>query len=137
MRLSEAIILGSLKKPQGFEGTGSPSSPVTCALGAARDGAETTKWVDEVWPWVKTMAGECPECQLHFRKLGYGAPYAIIVHLNNGHKWTRPRIAEWVATIEPSEPEEAGVADNINLSTVGLTPLTVEQQVETVTVSTL
>ena len=28
---------------------------------------------------------------------------ATIVHLNNGHRWTRQRIAEWISTIEPTE----------------------------------
>jgi hypothetical protein len=28
-----------------------------------------------------------------------------MIHLNDDHRWTRERIAEWVATVEPKEPE--------------------------------
>ena len=31
--------------------------------------------------------------------------YAVIGHLNDEDYWTRERIADWVATIEPAEVE--------------------------------
>jgi hypothetical protein len=30
----------------------------------------------------------------------------IIVSLNNYHGWTRSQIADWVATVEPNEPDQ-------------------------------
>jgi hypothetical protein len=109
MRLSEAIRLGSMLKPQGFgdlyvrEGS--------CALGAAYDAIGAANVVKSgdldamrerlraIWPFlVADTESACPVCTYTEGNLEY-----IIAHLNDFHGWTRERIADWVATIEPSE----------------------------------
>ena len=97
MKLSEAIKLGAMLKPQGFEGTGHPNGTTTCALGAALNAISSNGCVYGIWPWVNKIK-LCPVCEKE-------PPYAVIPHLNNIHRWTRERIADWVATIEPVEVE--------------------------------
>ena len=111
MKLSEAIKLGSMLRPQGFgkgfDGTG------TCAMGAADEAMGAT--IDAKlgtmhshgtnrpeWSWAKKGSSfgdvPCPVCR------SIGSPASrISVHLNDEHRWTRERIADWVATIEPQE----------------------------------
>lgn len=116
MKLSEAILLGSVGSEQGF---GPPSIltsyPRKCALGAAllAAGIECNHemggftLVTNQWPWSR---------QIHRppTKIGLGlrftdAVYDIIWRLNDIAKWTRPQIAAWVASIEPQEPATSEV----------------------------
>jgi hypothetical protein len=53
-----------------------------------------------IWPWTKTKVVNCPICWERVHVIA-----GISDHLNDSHFWTRERIAEWVATIEPLEPE--------------------------------
>lgn len=99
MKLSEAIRLGSMLRPQAFgamyENNGS------CAYGAAYEaiGARfTSKPAIDIWPWLANTL-TCPCCGISEQ---YGAS-VISDHLNDDHKWPRERIADWVATIEPEE----------------------------------
>lgn len=107
MKLSEAIRLGAMLRPQAFgvsfDGVG------TCAWGAA-DEAMGVKVHPQMsrypncgtrrpeWSWTACGMVSCPVC---------GVPYVassiISLHLNDFHKWTRERIADWVETIEPQE----------------------------------
>lgn len=111
MRLSEAIRLGAMLKPQAFEG---PSAvPLkyqtrTCALAAAADALglrELNIWFRPwPWPWVNDEHRQrvCPVCttdQLH--------PAGVIAHLNDHHHWAREVIADFVATIEPAPASDA------------------------------
>jgi len=112
MKLSVAIRLGAMLKPQGF---GSPYSggderkTQACALeGAAL--ALGIKYDD--LPFIDLQV-TCPEC---------GGPHQqylnvfIAGHLNDAHHWTRERIADFVQSIEDQNPEiaaqpEVGTAD--------------------------
>lgn len=109
MRLSEAIRLGAMLKPQGF-GSMHPREAVesqryclgirviekSCALGAAQDAGYRGDWL------TKTLA-PCPGCS-------DGAHWWIttaVMHLNDMHHWTRERIADWVETIENQQQPAA------------------------------
>jgi hypothetical protein len=102
MKLSEAIRLGSLLKPQAFGnmwvGSGS------CAFGAALDALGITKstftTVADTWPWLKAPMN-CPACGEPTERIAR----IISTHLNDAHRWTREKIAAWVATVEPQEIE--------------------------------
>jgi len=111
LRLSEAMRLGALLKPQGFGKLYDLRSKGTCAFGAAFDaigrlheavlqcGNLDTEWQ----PLIDTIV-VCPHCD-RVR----GPLESMVVHLNDGHQWTRERIANWVETIEgrapPASPE--------------------------------
>lgn len=99
MRLSEAIRLGSMMRPQGFgyflkDGR-------TCAFGAAYEaiGVEFNQMgaLNPVFDWAHEVETCCPECEMP----EYAA--IIVTHLNDFHRWTRERIADFVATVEPPE----------------------------------
>lgn len=109
MKLSEAIRLGAMLRPGSFCGPGITSS---CALQAAYEavtgtheqGTDQKAWVFvyAVWPWT-TRQAVCPACGACNDWLRI--PRIIAIHLNDRHQWTRERIADWVATIEPKDPE--------------------------------
>jgi hypothetical protein len=101
VRLSDAIHAGAKLRPQAFgfyqEAGGS------CALGAAyeavsvADGRPWTSTLPFDHPWVALLVAlmevPCPACgYLHYENQ--------ITHLNDKHRWTRERIADWVATQE-------------------------------------
>ncbi len=108
MRLSEAIRLGAMLKPQGFGGMSSnPQSTETCAYGAASDalGRHVVPLIE--WPWLESK-GRCPDCHESFWPDGKEPlKYLSIIssHLNDSHIWTRERIADWVETIENQQSE--------------------------------
>lgn len=97
--LSKAMRAGAKLKPQAFgeytDGVG------TCALGAANEGAGlSTDYTRTPDAWLATLHAidemPCPEC-------GCGAADdSLIVHLNDWHRWTRERIATFVARLERS-----------------------------------
>jgi hypothetical protein len=111
MRLSEAIRLGAMLRPQGREEFHDKGGR-TCAFGAAGDAIghrfkDSLYEIYPIWPFLETDA-MCPKCNA--RRMVVGVAYNIakvIVHLNADHKWTREQIAEWVATIEPPEAPPA------------------------------
>lgn len=105
MRLSEAIRLGSMMKPQGF-GTGAVFATVeaSCALGAAADAAGIMEMryagaVDK-WPFLSAV-DQCPACSERTRRVD------LTWHLNDVHRWSREQIADWVQTVEARLPETA------------------------------
>lgn len=111
IRLSEAIRLGAMLKPQGF-GNSSYSllSANSCAMGAAAQAVWQSLFDPFRWIYGDDIHS-CPDCgggcHLHPR-----CAAGIIWRLNDIHKWSRERIADWVATIEPrfdpqSTPETA------------------------------
>lgn len=118
MRLSEAIRLGAMLRPQGFGElfTRHGDQIASCAFGAAdealtveepdasHDDAEISP-VYRLYPFVSWMHVDCPAC---VRRRWRAEPVESIVHhLNDDHRWTREAIADWVATIEPPEtPQE-------------------------------
>jgi len=138
VKLSEAILLGSIGSEQGFGAySGYKNAPRKCAIGAALLAThnETEDLpifeLEKIWPWTTSRKFTSP-----VDSFPSNIPFCVsnmIWYLNDSYRWTRPQIAAWVATIEPVEPEEAGIAENINLaeyadSTPGLTSLGVECQ---------
>jgi hypothetical protein len=124
MKLSEAIRLGAMLKPQTsgvFYRAGK-----TCANGAALDaigaldiaanpycGSRNERLKAE-FPLVRTLIPRCPVC-FYTSLLEW-----VIVHLNDDHRWTREQIADWVATVESAisrdvvsgEPARTSVVDS-------------------------
>jgi hypothetical protein len=98
MKLSEAISLGSMLTPQAI-GTFQDARGGRCALASAIDaiGQSPAAFRSyEEWIWTKRMTN-CPAC-------GRMASIPVVIaHLNDQHTWNRDRIAQWVATIEPTE----------------------------------
>lgn len=122
MRLSEAIRLGAMLKPQVFGALfvevnypapgdvfGLRSFVGTCALGAASDAVGQNP--QKQWLWVTNGLTKCPACQDYSIN-----PHDTIAHLNDWHRWPREQIADWVATVEPHsnvsaiEPQPAVVS---------------------------
>lgn len=109
MKLSEAIRMGSMVVPQthGEYYIGEWPNPVAaCAMGAAFIAVGDKTCSDHKhWPWMRVSKWHnCPspsQC-----RLGYDGPVlSVVLHLNDEHGWTRERIADWVATVEPKEIE--------------------------------
>ncbi len=97
LRLSDAIRLGAMLHPQCFEVMYTLDDhfeiTATCAVGAAIQAGYTFAYL---------LGGQrmaCPACG-HYDEPIVG----IIQHLNDAHRWTRERIAAWVATLEPLTP---------------------------------
>src|SRR5215471_8024509 len=118
MRLSEAIRLGAMMKPQAC-GVWIDDNGGTCALGAAYDAfgikfdasGIPNGYLDELDLWlhriIELQAATCPECGLNTPAIG------LIPHLNDAHRWTRQRIADFVGLYEPlpiPESEESAVS---------------------------
>lgn len=117
MRLSEAIRLGAMLRPQGRD-VFMDEQHRTCALGAALDaiGQLDRRGLGHIpsqWEWCWYGMGldgdryPCPAGRCSYKS---GA-LRVITHVNDHHGWTRERIADWVATIEPREEPPAAVAD--------------------------
>ena len=109
MKLSEAIRLGAMMQPKrnGVCAILYMDNKGTCALGAAAQAmglhiptfAEGYNPIWAMWPWLQTMSthpvtGERVEATTN------------IWMLNDTDDWTRERIADWVATIEPKESHD-------------------------------
>jgi hypothetical protein len=101
MKLSEAIRLGSLLRPQGFRYL-FDNHGRTCALGAALDAIRklpdflSDRYIPEEWINFINYHSQCPAC-----------PFVgnVITHLNDFHKWTRESIADWIESIESNRDE--------------------------------
>lgn len=105
MKLSEAIRLGSMMKPQAFgaftDGRG------TCAFGAANEavGLPVNDVTDERWEALLSTRAKCPvpHCACRRRIVA-----TVVHHLNDDHQVSRERIADFVESIERAqEPREA------------------------------
>lgn len=106
MRLSEAIRLGAMLKPQAFgdfsDGTG------TCAWGAANEAIGKSvddDYVDDEWMDVCHADVRCPECgdcrgTTDKDADGQSRVASLIEHFNDDHLWTRERIADWLEGVE-------------------------------------
>jgi hypothetical protein len=98
MELSEAILLGTMIRPQAFRALFTDDG--ACALGGAllavgATGEPALESVRNLWPWVFTVSADCPGCGRP------GPVFGVITHLNDNHRWARGQIAGWVAEIEP------------------------------------
>jgi hypothetical protein len=132
MKLSEAIRLGSMLVPQCFRTTFKRCLVIdnnqvrinitaACALGAAvlvvENNYSNVSWVTTSmrWPWIGKVMCRCPEISCTEDERNYPIPTdAMIAHLNDDHRWTRERIAEWVATIEPTEITRAQEQEKVH-----------------------
>jgi hypothetical protein len=104
MKLSDAILLSTtLFKQRYRSGVGEDGS--RCAIiGAGFVNGVKSDLVGPstaLWPWVWEKRVSCPGCGKS------GDALRAIFCLNDNHHWTRERIAAWVATIEPAEPNPA------------------------------
>lgn len=105
MRLSDAIRLGAMLKPQAFDSSRHVGS---CVLRAAADavGIPDSHGVlnyAAIWRHFPQLqqAGPglvCPACGARECDL-----LTLLYHLNDHHRWTRERIADYVAALEPAE----------------------------------
>lgn len=115
MKLSDAILLGSTMKAQGFWALFEDDR--TCAMGAAYDAIGILDDVLESRNYTERMAVvaphfpliassnqnyECPSKGCELARISVGG---LAAHLNDLHKWTRERIAAWVATVEPQDTD--------------------------------
>ncbi len=111
MRLSEAIRLGSMLKPQGYGQLYAMGK--TCAFGAALDAVGHlsdraffgSEWSDLFPEMGNAGRWLCPAC--HSRDVVLHGISCAVVHLNDVHHWTREGIADWLDQILP-ESEESG-----------------------------
>ncbi len=113
MKLSDAIRLGAMLKPQGFNGIA--DGPTSCALTAAAEAvgvkARMALHPDyhvlmDRFP-VLRQPGSCPLCDGAFIRV-----MDVVWDLNDTHRWTRDQIADWVATVEPSETPTPDAAED-------------------------
>ncbi len=128
MRLSEAIRLGAMMKPQGFGEPLSLNGHATCGFGAAVDAiGMPTRDVLEGEYVTNGRAGGfakrgckaliipaewnpfleefhlCPSCSAVSGNGMTRNGLQAITHLNDFHRWTRERIANWVELQELQE----------------------------------
>jgi hypothetical protein len=110
MKLSEAIRMNGMMKPQGFGVASLDEVNAPCVVGGALQsiGRQAGRWaaLEQEWPFVLEIKHYCPVC-LHLPHLKPATLELILWHLNDVHRWTREQIAGWVATVEPAEPQEA------------------------------
>ncbi len=122
MKLSEAIRLGGMATGQAFSRMWNDNGD-TCAMGGAFECVglldrmkliyEETKNCapseqrarnkeliagSDVASWIQVLETPttCPVC-------GKREEHLIVPHLNDTHRWTRERIADWVETIENAQ----------------------------------
>lgn len=99
---SQAMRLGVMLAPQCFDDAYDRNG-ATCAWAAALqacgvdidhyDGAQQ-------WP-IEDVRVPCPACPV-----GYEIPLTgVVLHLNDEHRWTRERIADFVESAERQHPE--------------------------------
>lgn len=105
MRLSEAIRLGAMLKPQAFN---SRARDASCTLRAA---TEALGIPDHVFSDSTVLNYAALEDRYPFLVTATTHPVdgslaratAVIWNLNDTHQWTREQIADWVESIEPVE----------------------------------
>jgi hypothetical protein len=109
MRLSEAIRLGAMNRPQAYGSYFEKETNRTCALGAALDaigllalsGGDQQLYV--AFPLLNLQGVPSPcGCVLVIFADTLGGR---ITHLNDHHHWTRERIADWVESVERAETQ--------------------------------
>lgn len=118
MKLSEAIRLGAMMKPQAFGKLrrvvyfykGEPRQEIrTCALGAALDACGLLMVEDVQLMRFDNVFVHHPEiiatllqcCRNPMIESGRTASvHEVIVYLNDNCRWSREQIADWVACIE-------------------------------------
>lgn len=106
MKLSEAILLGSMIKPQNH-GFGRKDS--SCALESACDAVGLDHWsfTERYWEWLRGSV-KCPIAGCTHPSFAKGYKNRsiyrdVVYHLNDHHRLSREAIAQWVAMVEPQE----------------------------------
>lgn len=125
MKMSEAIFLGASLTKQAVNKFFVREHGVvvsTCAIGGAliainaleeigdfgdeNNDFNVTPAIRKRWSWAlddfitpQLFHQPCPAHCLGFLR----TPVEMIAHLNDNHEWSRERIADWVATIEPKD----------------------------------
>ena len=115
MKLSEAMRLGATMKPQAFGLLRDKRNGGTCALGAVMDALgvlgeyNAHVKVQDTWPGLKfESVGEVENPVTGDRY----SRWQTIIDLNNRHRWTRERIADWIEqTFETPQLKEGGDAN--------------------------
>lgn len=117
MRLSEAIRLGAMSTRQAFGAwivNVGGTETMTCAIGAVivaanierGEGRQLFAACDDlraIFPELRAPEWACPVCDERHN------PIWAIVHLNDGHHWTREAIADHVDRICVMPEQEAEV----------------------------
>lgn len=108
LKLSEAIRLGAMIRPQGRGQYYSAISGKSCAIGAAAEACGLDITTDQVkesviraWPWVEQEVQRPAGVTLSI--ISVGKVIEMVPCLNDFADWTREQIADWIATIEPAE----------------------------------
>lgn len=119
MKLSEAIRLGALLKPQGFDdGPFGASDQHTCAFHAACEAIGHPRYGGESYDsWGRLGVWEAPCPVANCDRNRY--PWNTVAHLNDDHRWTREQIADWVQAIEDAQ---AGAVESTQLVGVDVQP---------------
>ena len=110
MQFSEAIMLGSFDKPQCF-GFFHNALGGSCALGAAHDAVGAPDGLgrdEERWP-VLRIGDSCPVCGV------WDQLVHLVPHLNDTHRWSREKIADWVATKEREMAAKSQAEEEVQL----------------------
>lgn len=145
MKLSEAIRLGSMIRPQAFGSIkthpGSGRRAATCALGAGLEAIKarvkvsigrkgqfdtrgkplegrtvyTWNWPAELRPIVYALAEYPCLCGISHPSLTAHVQ-TIIPHLNDVHRWTRQQIADWVEMVEAKHHERQALRAQLDQS---------------------
>ncbi len=101
LKLSEAMRLGAMLKPQGFWAL--RPKETACALDAVRLAVGREPLLADLWPILDGPA-TCPVCgeDPHY---ALSLAQVIATHLNDTHRWTREQIADWIeAEFERTPP---------------------------------
>lgn len=118
MKLSEAIRMNGMMKPQGFGPDAIISADAPCAIGGALQSVGRQSKTNslsnygrllEIWPFARRNISNCPASDCcDYRGLTLNHLETVLWHLNDVHAWTRQQIADWVATVEPQEEHADG-----------------------------
>ena len=115
MKLSEAIRLGAMLSPQGYDGD--VDGETRCALAAACDAVGIKgipgrsysrdrlvvnyREVEKRFPITSNLTTcPCHECNVSGKRM---IIVTIVWHLNDFHRRTREQIADWVETVEAQQ----------------------------------
>lgn len=117
MKLSDAIRLGAMMKPQAFNVFRNDHG--TCALGAASDAVGGVNI--KTFPIIDVDSAACPVCHQTWTTTPQtSAGGAAIVHLNDYHRWTREAVADqveiWEKEFERAQQPQAATVDHVPVS---------------------
>ena len=120
MKLSEAIRLGSMLRPQGFGAYTRDGR--SCALGAAREAIGLILGWPGEWVVILSKRQKCPVCcvadvaTVSLRHLVIDRLFETIVLLNDEHHWTREQIADFIESQVERKQGNADAVEQVLLS---------------------